>query len=560
MERLSTVAVVRSGSRASEWDQHTSIALLLGSSLAVLALPFQISVSPRIVGFTLVTLLISIVLSGMAYSNAPLAALLNCWLDTLLRSRWGSRLLVVCIVVGWCIGLLSALTSLHFDENLMIAVYTPLVVFWPLLLAIGLLWRPSAQPVPTFGQNVISVVVAVLLAWLLLEGLLQLAFERLPAQLTATLPQSFVRVQHIQFDPITGAREFPAGQDVNLTINRQYGDLFYLSCLTPSEQETFAPYRVSFTRDAHGFRNPSPWPSPVSLVVTGDSFVAADGVQHPFWEGIQEESLSLGSSGTGSLEQFHLVSRYAIPQQPKVVVIAYFEGNDLGENWEFKTAREHGQTIYDRILSYNHPWQLFVTFNFVGRLRDRLVTRSREACIYPIIDSRGNALAFYDYYLSMATIAKSDLEQSAIFDVTRRAILETAHAVQESGATFVLAFIPSKVHVHWPYLVENGAAETVASQAYALVTSESGLVYDGNVSMNERFERIDRNMSAQADLLRALAEENSCAFLDFTPALQALAGAGVSPYFLSDTHWNQTGHDAAREVLATFLERGDLLP
>jgi|GEM_PF-1012990 len=559
MERLSPARSVQRASEASEWNRLTSTALLLGSGLATLALPLQPSVNNRVILYVFLTLLVSLLISAIALIPTSRTAPLKRLIDACLGSYWSARLLVITITLLWGFGLLCAFTGLHATEPALIATFAPLALVWPPLLAVVLLRRPAARQVRPFASRIASVLMALSLCWLLLEGLLQAAFARLPAQLTAAMPQSIVRVQHIQFDPITGVRQYPAGESVNLTINRQYGDLYYLSCLKPPESDTFTPYSVTFTRDAHGFRNPTSWPTPANLVMVGDSFVEADGVQHPFWEGISPSTLTLGSSGTGSLEQSALVRQYALPQQPRVVVMTYFEGNDLGENWEFQTAREHGQTIYDRIISYRHPWNFCVTLSFFAGLRDKLAQRATP-CSYPLTDSRGNSLAFYDYYLAMATVEPQALQASAVYEVTRRAIVDTAQAVQDSGATFVLAFIPSKVHVHWPYLVENGQSSRTTDQSYALTVGSSGLIFDPTASAAERAARIDQNSEGQVDLLRALAAEKGFLFVDFTPALQATAGTGVSPYFTSDTHWNQTGHDVARKVLSDFLSQTHLLP
>ena len=68
-------------------------------------------------------------------------------------------------------------------------------------------------------------------------------------------------------------------------------------------------------------------------------------------------------------------------------------------------------------------------------------------------------------------------------------------------------------------------------------------------------DAIDRNITVQKDLLRQLAEEQDFYFLDLTPTLLESAENGESPYFFSDTHWNQIGHDIVGETLNTFLSQ-----
>ena len=65
---------------------------------------------------------------------------------------------------------------------------------------------------------------------------------------------------------------------------------------------------------------------------------------------------------------------------------------------------------------------------------------------------------------------------------------------------------------------------------------------------------IDANLSRQRDWMKALCAEFEIDFLDMTPLLREAIEAGAAPYFLADTHWNQIGHNLARQALRDFLK------
>src|SRR5262249_12698128 len=160
-------------------------------------------------------------------------------------------------------------------------------------------------------------------------------------------------------------------------------------------------YPVSFVRDDHGFRNPTPWPDKVDWVIAGDSFTAAEAIQTPFWDNIDPSMLEFGLRGAGNIEEATFLHAYGLPRSPKVVIMAYFAGNDLNDNWSFYSAKANGKSIYDQqIQDYatHQPWKLLVTFNALLWLRDRILPKP---CNYPVKDSFGHQWVFDNPYLSL---------------------------------------------------------------------------------------------------------------------------------------------------------------
>lgn len=433
------------------------------------------------------------------------------------------------------------------------------VVFWP-WVTIGLLLTASdaqRHRARTFLIKLTAASLSLLLFLGLLELLLQLAFNALPSSLRQRMPQAPLRYG-IQYQTPHGGHEYPAYEQVDMLITNRSGDLFSLTCLTPPPPSPDTDYRVQYRRDEHGFRNPSPWPPTANLVVIGDSFTAAESVQTPYWMGLDPSTLSLGLSGSGSLEQLLVLRAYGLPRAPRVVVMAYFEGNDLSDTWLFAQARDQGVSVYDLTRSHR-PWEYLVTYQLVTSLVPRRAAPS-EPCEYPIMDARQHPLAFLGPELALSTMDKDTLRQSALFDLTRAAILDAAQETEAAGAAFVLAFIPHKAHVYWESLIEAGQIATVGNQTMVAEPGDDGLSFNHALTdPNQIGDYLLRNMETQRQLMAELADEEGFLFLDFTPALQAASTGSTPLYFYGDTHWNQAGHDVARQALQTFLQANHLL-
>ena len=192
-------------------------------------------------------------------------------------------------------------------------------------------------------RAILRPLLVILATVVILEAVLQLAFTLLPTNLTQRMPQYRQRMGY-RLHAEHGAREYPAGEAVDLVITPQSGDLYRISCLKPTHTEAFEPYRVSYVRDNHGFRNPEPWADDVELVILGDSFVAAESVQAPFWQGLSDSMLVLGLPGSGTLEQARLLNAFGLPRNPELVVLAFFGGNDLTDNLVYSELSEQGLT------------------------------------------------------------------------------------------------------------------------------------------------------------------------------------------------------------------------
>lgn len=386
---------------------------------------------------------------------------------------------------------------------------------------------------------------ALLVTLLALEGALQVAFPLLPQTLIERMPQYLER-SGFRLATEHGAREYPAGQSVEYEITATSGDLFRLTCLSPEHAPPLAAYRVAFQRDAHGFRNPTPQPYGVELAIIGDSFVAAEAIVEPFWRGLSDAMLVLGLPGSGALEQQRLFEAFARPSQPETVVLVYFAGNDLADNAKFAEMIANGESFATRARKDKQILDYSVLFTLAVTLREALHSGGDDACHYPqmALTNPPQPVAFYDEFLPSLAIDAAAIGESERFQATRASIADMADSQSSRGKRFVLLYIPQKAELYWQWLDDSGKSAIVSA-----LSARHAIAH---------FSAIDNNISAQRDILASLAAELDIEFLDMTQPLAEAIAAGQQPYFFADTHWNQLGHNIARNALLAHLNQSNL--
>ena len=384
-----------------------------------------------------------------------------------------------------------------------------------------------------------------LLTAIALEAALQLGFPYLPRSLTKKMPQFGARIVW-NLDPERVSREFPAGQVVDFTVTQTTGDLYTMSCLEHRDAQPMTPYRLTFKRDHHGFRNAEPWPDDVDIVVLGDSFTEGAYVQNPFWQDISDSLLALGISGAGTVEQQRLFEAYGAPRKPETLVVAFFAGNDLGENELFAYMKRKNLTWYEMQTMDAEPHEFSVLYRALQWIVELTRQDIEYWCHYPLLTATDPPAPVAFSYLYLRVLGRADvsrLRDSEGYALTRKSLGEMKEALHENDGELILMYIPSKPELYWRFLEAHVKTQIVEHEKR---------VMDNNLPPASV---MDQNNSNQRDLMRALADEIGIAFLDLTGPLAESVRAGQPPYFFADTHWNQLGHDIARKALFDFLNR-----
>lgn len=395
-------------------------------------------------------------------------------------------------------------------------------------------------------KSLIQIIVVMFVTLSLIEMALQLLFLSLPQVITQRMPQ-YPERYGIQFNTPHGAREYPANEKVDFEVNQYSGDLYQVSCLSLKDSMPIEAYQVTYLRDNHGFRNDEPWADSIDIAIIGDSFTAAETIHTPYWDNLSDKMLILGLPGSGTLEQKLLADYFALPRHPKIVILAYFAGNDLTDNLTFHNLRQAGMTFAEKTHQNRNPLEYLVSFHLALFIRDALTQSTHtEDCPYPVEAQTEppTPLAFFDTMVSTLTISEGELQNTEAFELTSQAIVDLATKVKGIGGEFVLMYIPQKAEVYWNYLDDAAQQAIIAGlPATPLVDSKSN-----DLSITD-------HLDAQRNLLADLADANDFKMLDLTPFLNDAINQGDSPYFFADTHWNQIGHNIVHQILVDYLSQ-----
>lgn len=343
--------------------------------------------------------------------------------------------------------------------------------------------------------------------------------------------------------------------DETYDLRQSDGDLFHhmrgsIVPLSPDEDQVVA--RVHMVTDANGFRNSPPEKATYEIVALGDSFTRASGVASAWPQLVAEytgsDVLNLGDIGFGPQDELKVLQRYGLQKQPKWVILAYFEGNDL-----------HDAGSYDQA----NPFILARLGRFIlNRSMEAFNESSREAQVavapkyrYPITASIRNQdlqLTFLSYYVSWLSVDRESIESSQNYRLATETILRIRKVTEEEGARFLLVYVPSKEHIYLPYLNDADLEQRVFIEVPTVALDEAGFLQFTGAKATP--ELIRQHMDAQSNVMAAFAQQQEIPFLDLTSTFREEAGSGELLYYTFDTHWNQQGHDLAADTIAEFIE------
>jgi len=288
-------------------------------------------------------------------------------------------------------------------------------------------------------------------------------------------------------------------------------------------------YEYDLRYDRNGFRNARDI-SQADIAVVGDSYI--EGAQ------ISDDALiatsvlqrymstrvaNLGRSGYGPQQELAVLKRYAIPLRPKVIVWAFYEGNDLKDIHEYEkiiakiesNRGSHGSTV-DRSFLNN---SLRVIWELVFKpCKADLSARSGE---FEKQDGNVVRVLFMDQRGMTLTIR--DL---LALDRLRDIFAEAHRVTAQHGVTLVVAFLPTKFRVY------EGATRIPENSTLPAASDDLP-------------QRI-RNMLADT--------APDIGFVDLTTVFAERVRHGQSVFLEDDTHWTELGHQVAAQTLGNYLQ------
>lgn len=328
------------------------------------------------------------------------------------------------------------------------------------------------------------------------------------------------------------------------------GDIFYArpGVVAPPAD----PYKVlsehSLAWDADGFRVPARPSDRYEILALGDSYTEAANVARPWPDVLAAKSgravRNMGFRGYGPLEEALVLKEYGAKSGARVVIVGYFEGNDLNDvvfssDDPFVLPSIARQAIppYDP----NNPiWKSDNSGPFQYPLK---IT----------INNATHQMAFLDDYLSWLNGDLWDFTHSYNLAALGNVWDDMAKSVPNS--CLVIAYFPNAPHIYAPYVVSEDRDRLMATLAEMKLVEDGARLGSVKATPALTFADVMRRLDNQRDAVASLAAKKGLPFIDLVPAFQAAAARGEILYYAYDTHWNQAGHDLAGQVIADYLAR-----
>lgn len=305
---------------------------------------------------------------------------------------------------------------------------------------------------------------------------------------------------------------------------------------------------VALRFNADGFRGPDrpreKEPGVRRLAVLGDSFIAGLGVDEietlpeqlalrlaGIETGERWEALNFGVSGSGTTQALLTWRHVARNYQPDLVVLAFFNGNDLSDNHEALSAAH--RPIFG--LGPDGELRLKEMSPGATRLSRWLADHSRlyvwQKDRWRVLKDRARRAIGIVPPGMMIFRVDPDASGAQAWATTAKLIETLSAEIRATGAEFLVVSIPAHEQLDpaaWAELVAKGA---------------------------ERGWRLARRHPE--DRLREICRTAGVAFVSLLETFERRAGA-ESPFFPERGHWNERGHSLAAEQIARALEPNHL--
>lgn len=272
-------------------------------------------------------------------------------------------------------------------------------------------------------------------------------------------------------------------------------------------------------------------------VVLGDSFAEGAWVNlDDGWVELLEQQsgadfVNLGVGTYGTVQERIILERYGLELEPDLVILAFFSGNDFGNDGCYESAVN--QRIDERLKAFLSRY--FYSYEMLKYILGRSGTNNPH--LPELNESSGGGLAYRNEGLELVfhiehlnSMERDDpppwIARGA--ELTPENILRIQEICDQKGIEFVVVICPSKEQVYWD-IVKTLLAEP------------------------ERYDPDWPNSS-----IESLGMENDIHVLDLTPVFRAHSGNQI--YFTEDTHWNIEGNRLAAEATYNYMVENGLLP
>jgi len=291
-----------------------------------------------------------------------------------------------------------------------------------------------------------------------------------------------------------------------------------------------------FTYDRWGYRNTADLEK-AGVVLIGDSYVEGAYVSDEQTTARRLEVrlghsvVNLGVSGYGTLQEFLILKKDGFRFRPKVVVLFFFEGNDLYddqrfENYLLSPFSLEQTTVTPERWAQNQGWTqrsfTFTVLRWLRRLSDPVLPNNSPYFGRLATASQGTQTVYFARY---ASIPWSSFEADR-WETTRETLAQVAEYSKAQGIHVLFTYIPIKFRVYQPFvsLPPHSPCRTWSTWP-----------------IDELFENF--------------CQSSGVPCLNLTKPFQENLRNGGSPYSLVDSHWSPEGHDLVAQLLQKELHR-----
>jgi len=303
----------------------------------------------------------------------------------------------------------------------------------------------------------------------------------------------------------------------------QPGDIAATLCLrTPH-------YRYDVRYDGHGFRNPRDLTA-ADIAVIGDSFVEAptvadDEVVTSVLAGLLGATVAnLGMSAYGPQQELVILRRYALPLLPRLIVWAFYEGNDLKDVGRYEEHIAAPTTTSSMRFRFEASFARNVAHSLYRLLKGCQAPPGAAPRSGMFRDDHGRDVRMY-FGAKNDPLSSADLQH---LSVTHSVLREAHDLSHRHGSRLLVAFVPTSFRVYKD-----------------LVRCPTDSDCD-HASVNDLPLRLQSIVGEIASDL---------GYVDLTPPFVEEARRGRLLYRPDDTHWTIDGHRVAAEVIAKALTR-----
>jgi GDSL-like Lipase/Acylhydrolase family len=311
----------------------------------------------------------------------------------------------------------------------------------------------------------------------------------------------------------------------------------------PDPYAVLSEHRLQW--DADGFRVPALTAERYPILALGDSYTEAANAALP-WPDVLAQAggqpvRNLGFRGYGPAEEARILKDYGLKYQPRLIVLGYYEGNDLfdvaisawEQNFVLPAVLRKDTAAFDptqKIWESDHP----------GPFQ------------YPVqimLNGTAHPMAFFDTYLS-----RLNAEPAVYADSNNLKLLRAALQAMQASAgdtCFYVAYIPDKAHILLPYVVSADRSRVLTDLQEQVLDKPGAYITERPNTLT--YAALLARLTNQRSVIHAVLTDLGIPFIDLTPAFETAAARGEVMYYTYDTHWNQAGHDLAGRTIAAHL-------